>query len=543
MQIVKPSPPNPNELRVLLKTITSKDASIAATVLGHAGIRAHACHTVVELVREMRGGAGALLITEEVLKDPEIGTVIAELKRQSAWSDLPVLLLTRTGAESSIVLEAMDSGANITVMERPMRIATLISAARSALRARKRQYELRAMFEGLRTADKRKTEFLATLAHELRNPLAPLNAALTVLALKSLSAEDAKPFYEMMGRQVQHMTRLINDLMEVSRITRGKIELQTEILKLDGVVHDAIELSRPLLDSANHVLNLDSADSNLIVRGDGVRLTQIFSNLLNNAAKYTPDAGIIEVEVRRIGETARVRIRDNGIGIPENMLDSIFDMFVQVGDSARVVPGGLGIGLTLVKSLVELHGGTVSANSAGSGKGTEMTVELPLAQGEIKVRETTPVEFGTVPLRENILVVDDNREAADMLAVLLQTIGAKTRVAYDADEALQMANAFRPSIAFLDIGMPGMDGCELAQRLRANADHAGMLLIAVTGWGQARDRARIASAGFDHHLLKPLDITMLAPLLEQRASSLKEAELAPAKKSGDSSVEIPRAES
>jgi len=518
---VKPSPPNPDELRVLLKTVTSKDASIAATVLDHAGIRALACHSVQELVRKMREGAGALLIAEEVLNDPEIGTVIAELKRQSAWSDLPVLLLARAGAESSSIVEAMDTGANITVIERPMRIATLISSARSALRARKRQYELRGMLDGLRIADKRKTEFLATLAHELRNPLAPLNAALTVLALKSASPEDAKPYYEMMGRQVQHMTRLINDLMEVSRITRGKIELQTEILTLDGVVRDAIELSRPLLDNANHVLTLDAADADLMVCGDGVRLTQIFSNLLNNAAKYTPSGGIVDVEVRRIGETARVCIRDNGIGIPEDMLDSIFDMFVQVGDSARVAPGGLGIGLTLVKSLVELHGGKVSASSAGSGKGTEITVELPLAKGDVKLRETAKVELASVLLRENILVVDDNREAADMLAVLLQTIGAKTWVAYDAEEALQAADAFRPSIAFLDIGMPGMDGCELAQRLRANADHAGMLLIAVTGWGQARDCVRIASAGFDHHLLKPLDITMLAPLLEQCASSGK----------------------
>jgi len=457
------------------------------------------------------------LIAEEVLNDPDFAPVIAELQRQSAWSDLPLLLLARTGAESSSIVEAMDTGANITVIERPMRIATLISSARSALRARKRQYELRGMMEGLRLADRRKTEFLATLAHELRNPLAPLNTALTILALKPLSPEDVKPYYEMMRRQVQHMARLINDLMEVSRITRGRIELQTEILTLDSVVRDAIELSQPLLDGANHVLKLDTANANLMVRGDSVRLTQIFSNLLNNAAKYTPSGGIVEVEIRRIGEVARVCVRDNGIGIPDDMLDSIFEMFVQVGDSARVVPGGLGIGLTLVKSLVELHGGRVSASSAGRGKGTEITVELPLAEGDATLRETPKVELASLPLRENILIVDDNREAADTLAILLQTIGAKTWVAYNAEEALHAADAFRPSIAILDIGMPGMDGCELAQRLRANAAHAGLLLIAATGWGQARDRARITLAGFDHHLLKPLDITKLAPILQERA--------------------------
>jgi len=304
--------------------------------------------------------------------------------------------------------------------------------------------------------------------------------------------------------------------MEVSRITRGKIELQTEILTFDTVVRDAIELSRPLLDSANHVLRLTTTDANLTVRGDGVRLTQIFSNLLNNAAKYTPKNGIVDVEIKRIGEIARVRVRDNGIGIPEDMLDSIFDMFMQVSDSTRFVQGGLGIGLTLVKSLVELHGGRVGASSAGSGQGTEITVELPLSKGEAASREMAKVEFACNPLNGNILVVDDNREAADTLANLLKKIGAKTSVAYSAEEALRAADAFRPSVAILDIGMPGMDGCELARRLRAHADHAGILLIAMTGWGQPRDRARIASAGFDHHLLKPPDIAILAPLLQRR---------------------------
>jgi CheY-like chemotaxis protein/anti-sigma regulatory factor (Ser/Thr protein kinase) len=331
-----------------------------------------------------------------------------------------------------------------------------------------------------------------------------------------MGPDDTKPYYEMMGRQVQHMTRLIDDLMEVSRITRGKIELQMGILPLDAVVRDAIELSRPLLDNAKHRLQLTTKSTNLMVRGDSVRLTQIFSNLLNNAAKYTPHGGNVDVEIEQVDMRARVRIRDNGVGISDDMLDSIFDMFVQVSDTSRVAQGGLGIGLTLVKSLVELHDGSVTATSRGIGQGTQITVDLPVAQHYALTSETPKADLGKRPVQGNILIVDDNREAADTLAILLQTMGANTSVAYNAAEALKAAQTNRPSVAILDIGMPGMDGCELAQLLRADPDHASMLLIALTGWGQKGDRARIASAGFDHHLLKPLDIMVLAPLLQRR---------------------------
>ncbi len=372
--------PGSKEQRVLLRTATGKDAALTKSVLERAGMPAYACASVEELAREIEHGAGMLLIAEEVLGDAAFASVLAILYGQPPWSDLPVLILARTGANSIAIVDAMEMAANFTVIERPTRIFSLVSTVRTALRARKRQYELRAVMQGLRMADQRKTEFLATLAHELRNPLAPLSTSLALLQVKALSAEAARPHYAMMERQVRHMTRLIDDLMEVSRITRGKIELKTEVLALERVVADAVELSRPLLKGARHQLDLTLPDESLQVMGDRVRLTQVLSNLLNNAAKYTPAGGHIGVSVGKRDGFARICIRDDGMGIPGDMLVSIFDMFVQVTDTSRAAQGGLGIGLTLVKSLVELHGGTVRAYSAGVGAGSELVVTLPLGR-------------------------------------------------------------------------------------------------------------------------------------------------------------------
>jgi len=367
----------------------------------------------------------------------------------------------------------------------------------------------------LRVADERKTVFLATLAHELRNPLAPLSTALALLRRKPLDAAAARPHYEMMERQVLHMVRLIDDLMEVSRITRGKIELKLETLALERVVADAIELSRPLLNSAQHQLDLSMPKHSVRVYGDRVRLTQVFSNLLNNAAKYTPAGGRVSVVVESAEGLARISVRDNGIGIPMHMLAAVFDMFVQVTDSTRIAQGGLGIGLTLVKSLIELHGGGVQARSAGPGEGAELIVSLPLARSD-QVEASDPAgSTQSEHLSGNILIVDDNREAADSLSILLRTMGATTSVAYGGSEAMALATRLRPSIAILDIGMPGMDGCELARHLREDPRNSRMVLIALTGWGQADDRVRVSAAGFDHHLLKPVDIDEILPLLRR----------------------------
>jgi len=496
----------PDEQRILLKTMTGRDAVIAASLLQRAGVQSHECRNAAELVHELRKGAGALLIAEETLNEPDMAGVAEFLQQQPPWSDLPVLVIAGSGLVSNAVMEAMDMPANINVIERPLRIVALISAVRSALRARSRQYELRTLLEGLRQADRHKTEFIATLAHELRNPLAPLSTALAILTLKPHDADAARPHYDMMRRQVSHMVRLIDDLMEVSRITRGKIELKTETVALERILGEAVELSRPTLENGGHDLRVNTPEAAYFVRGDAVRLTQVFSNLLNNAAKYTPRGGRVELRVERAGERVQVRVCDNGVGIPKDMLNAVFDMFVQVNNTSRAGQGGLGIGLTLVKSLVELHGGTVRASSLGDGCGTEIVVDLPLAAVDERASEAPPCGSAAPRrLAEQILIVDDNCDAADSLSALLASCGARTIVAYNGASALEMLDNSDPSIAILDIGMPGMDGYELARRVRSDTRHSGMLLIALTGWGQPEDRSRIAAAGFDHHFLKPLE--------------------------------------
>lgn len=508
------APPDLDE-RILLRTATSRDAAMASTVLDRAHFVSHVCEDMRSLVQELSRGAGAIMLAEEVLAGPALVELTGALGAQPPWSDVPVLVLARQGADSRAVANAMDEFANVTVIERPMRVAALVSAVRTALRARRRQYELRSLLEGLRDADQRKTEFLATLAHELRNPLAPLGTALSLLSRKKPPPDEAVKYYELMSRQVEHMVRLVNDLMEVSRITRGKIELHLGPVLLDAVIEDAIELSRPLFDRAQHSLTLELGADPLVVRGDAVRLTQVFSNLLNNAAKYTPAGGRVTVTARQEGRQAVVAVSDTGTGLAPGMLKSIFEMFVQVSGTARDAQGGLGIGLTLVKSLVELQGGSIEAASEGLGRGATFTVRLPLAKSaSVSRRRSRVSQDGWAPSIEGtILVVDDNRDAADSLAELLATMGATALVAYGGDEALQLAREHEIDIAVLDIGMPGMDGCELARHLRAGPRGAELKLIALTGWGQQGYRDRIAAAGFNHHLLKPLNLGEFMALL------------------------------
>lgn len=499
-----------------MRTATARDAVMASAVLSRAGIETQVCATLSELVQETARGAGAVLVSEEMLAGNGTAELAAAMAAQPPWSDLPVLILARQGADSRAIASAMEDMANVTVLERPIRVASLVSALRSALRARRRQYELRRILEDLSEADKRKTEFLATLAHELRNPMAPLSTALAILKRKALPPEAALPYYDLMGRQLDHMVRLVSDLMEVSRITRGKIELQLGELALDQVIRGAVELSRPLMDAGKHTLSLHMADASLAVEGDSVRLTQVFSNLLNNAAKYTPEGGRIDVFVERDSRGhAVVRVKDSGAGIPQAMLGAIFDMFVQVSGTARAAQGGLGIGLTLVKSLVELHGGTVSARSDGPNQGSEFIVSLPLLDHGVRSGAKTEAARDAIVGGHRILVVDDNRDAAESLAALLGLMGAETAVAFSGTDALDKAEQFHPTFGILDIGMPGMDGCELARRFRAHPRLHGLGLIALTGWGQPDDRLRIARAGFDHHMLKPVDVEELSSVLRR----------------------------
>jgi PAS domain S-box-containing protein len=390
---------------------------------------------------------------------------------------------------------------------------------------RKRAEEERARAEGaLREADRRKDEFLATLAHELRNPLAPIRNALHLLRLTGGSGPAADRIHEMMERQVGHMVRLVDDLLEVSRITRGKIELRKERVELAAVVRNAVETSRPLVEAARHDLSVSVSGEPVIVEADPVRLAQVVSNLLNNAAKYTDEGGRIAVCARREGGDAVVAIRDSGAGIPEDMLPRIFEMFTQVDRTLGRAAGGLGIGLALTRSVVEMHGGRVEARSDGPGRGSEFVVRLPLAAAEDPAADggardgVTPAALA--PRR--ILAVDDNRDAADSMGMLLRFLGADVQVVYDGPAALGAIGSCRPEVILLDIDMPGMDGYEVARRLRQDPRLGDAILIALSGWGQEDDRRRAREAGFDHHLVKPVDPGRLMQILR---STLPEADL------------------
>jgi len=403
-------------------------------------------------------------------------------------------------------------------------------AAEAALRESERQSRanekalaelnaaLKETTDQLRLMDRRKNEFLATLAHELRNPLAPLRNGLQLLKI----AKDDRALVErtrhMMDLQLEQMVRLIDDLLDVGRISNDRIALNKQTTTLDKVIRQAVETSNPLILAQQHSLTIELPAHELTLDADGVRLTQVFANLLNNAAKYTPAHGHITVKADEHEGSAVIRVIDDGIGIPGEMLPQVFEMFMRVDTSLERAQGGLGIGLSLVKRLVEMHDGSVEAVSRGQGLGSEFVVRLPLAKERAKTAEVEPGVTDPVPApkRHRILVVDDNEDAAATLALLLGLMGHETRTANDGLAALAVTDEFHPDVALLDIGMPKLNGYDTARRLRQDSWGRDMLLVALSGWGQDADRLKSSKAGFDMHLVKPVDIAEIQRLLARR---------------------------
>ena len=640
------------ERRLLVLAPTGRDAPLTQAVLAEAGLRSAICDDLVTLVQEIGKGAGALVVSEEaLLQETSLYFLGERLARQPPWSDLPILLLAHHGADSPAVRQAVRMLGNVTLLERPVRVASLVTAAQTALRARQRQYHARehlqeldhvaqalresetrltALFanaavgiaelapdgrftlvndalceilgekrealmhkamedvahaeerqdlanllerlkrghedsfvgerrfvrrdgdtiwvklsvaltseaadrnvravaviediterkhaeEDLREADRRKDEFLATLAHELRNPLAPIRNSLHIFRMAGIQDPAVSRVTDMMERQVQHMVRMVDDLIEVSRISRGKIELRRERVELASVLRSAVDTSLPLVEAARHKLTVDVPTDPIILEADPVRLSQVFANLINNSAKYTPEGGKIDVRVTLEDGMAVVCVADNGEGIPPNMLSRVFNMFTQVNTGARA-QGGLGIGLTLARTLVHLHGGSIEAKSDGVGRGCEFRVRLPIAMalGE-EVAAPSAIQAHGHPLaHRRVLVVDDNHDAADSLGMLLEFLGAEVKIVHDGRSALEAMNTFNPSAVLLDLGMPGMNGLEVARRMREDPKFRNTTLVAVTGWGQREDRRRTHEAGFDHHLVKPADLGALQAILNLR---------------------------
>jgi len=381
--------------------------------------------------------------------------------------------------------------------------------------------------DALREGDRRKDEFLATLAHELRNPLAPVRNAVEVLRLKGSPTPEVQWAREVIDRQMRQMARIIDDLLDVSRITRDVLELRRERVDLATVLNAAIETSQGLIETSGHELDVHLPAHPIFLQGDVTRLAQVFANLLSNAAKFSEDGSRITLRAERRGNEVIVSVRDAGIGIPKEMQPRIFDMFVQVDRSLERSQGGLGIGLTLVRRLVELHGGGVEVRSEGPGKGSEFVVRLPIAAADTTAAAgpsaPRPRLARSAPARSRVLVADDNRDAAASLSTMLDIMGYETRTACDGAEAIKAADEFRPEVALLDIGMPKTNGYDVARQIRTREWGKDIVLMAVTGWGQIEDRQRTFEAGFDHHLVKPVDPDLLANLLANLTAKRHEA--------------------
>ena len=462
-------------------------------------------------VIETREPEWAAEITPEMLdaatRDPEHRALVLRLALRSYIS---VPLTARGATIGVLTLVHAESGRRY----RESDVSLALDLARRAAAA----VDNAQLYQQLRAEDRRKDEFLATLAHELRNPLAPIRTGLALLRASNDPSQTART-REVMDRQLQHMVRLIDDLLDLSRVTRGRVQLEREQADLASVIGTAIEASRPLIDNAGLRLSVKLPDAPVLVDVDRTRMSQVLSNLLNNAAKFTPRGGRIEVEavVQDDEREVTVRVRDTGVGLPAQMLTHIFEMFSQVGDAQARTQGGLGIGLTLVKRLVELHGGRVWAESEGPGRGSTFIVRIPRvpesAEAPQPPDEPSPAPR-SLPARR-VLVVDDNADAAEMLAALLEADGHDVRTAFSGPSALELVEAFHPHVVFLDIGMPGMSGYELAQRLRAKATLRDTMLVAVSGWGQDEDRRRSKEAGLDHHLTKPVDPRAVQELVGQ----------------------------
>jgi signal transduction histidine kinase/ActR/RegA family two-component response regulator len=499
------------EYRILIHAPVGRDARLIADLFGRAGIGSFVCVHPGQLVQEIARGAGAVMVGDEAVTPEFLRALRQFVDQQQSWSDLPVLIMTRREAASPGLQHRYLELGNVSLVERPAQGITLVSAAQSALRARKKQY-------AMREVDQRKDEFLAMLGHELRNPLAPIRAASDLLRLPSLGRDKIQQTSEIISRQVQHMTGLIDDLLDLSRVSRGLVTLDETLLDARQIVGNAVEQVRPLLDARRHRVTIQTPHDAAFVHGDQKRLVQIVANVLNNAAKYTPEGGEITVALDLDADSVRFTVSDNGIGIAPPMLDHVFDMFAQAERSSDRSQGGLGIGLALVKNLVTLHRGQVAAFSEGIGKGSRFTVTLPRAAAPAGDTVSTLDGMGPADAHGlRLLIVDDNADAGQMLGLCLEAAGYQATVVQSAHAALESAGAHAPDAGLLDIGLPDMDGNELARRLRQMPHMASATLIAITGYGQEADRAKTAAAGFDHHFVKPVDMEALLGVLARVA--------------------------
>ncbi len=492
--------------QVLVLAPIGRDAELACEILGQNGVYCLLCEAIEDVIRGIERGAGSALITEEALTPEAIDKLETVLDRQPKWSEFPIMIFTsRTDyGTRPQALNGFASRANVTLVDRPIRINTLVSAARSVLRARQHQYEVRDLLDELEQRIRERDQFLAMLGHELRNPLYAI----------VLASEDAEPVehdvaekLEVIRRQGRRLQRLVDDLLDISRVTRGKIVLERKVLDLRELVKRCVGEMLPTARRDARELEMDLPGEPVLVSIDGIRMEQVLINLIANSLKYTSTGGVITVSAGNEGKEAVLRVSDDGDGIDPDLLPNIFELFTQAGTRTDVHQGGLGIGLTLVKSLVDLHGGSVEANSDGTGKGTKITVRLAAVE-RVEGREegSAVADEKEKPDRKSlrVLLVEDNEDIRTLLASRLRRSGHEVLEEEDGDAGIARACEERPDVAVIDIGLPGVDGYEVARQVR-EATGNETYLVAVTGYGQPEDRRKALDAGFDEHLTKPVN--------------------------------------
>jgi len=478
-----------SDMRSYVRRLLSRQYEVIAVADGETALRA------------ARKEPPDLVLTDVMMPGLDGFGLLRELRADPATRNLPILMLSARAGEESAV-EGMEAGAD-DYLVKPFGARELLARVGAHLQ----------MARLRRESDRRKDEFLATLAHELRNPLAPIRNMLEIMKRSDGDVALIEKARSTMERQLSHMVRLIDDLLDVSRISRGKLQLKRERIELASVVYPAIEACRPFAERARHEVSVTLPPERIYLDADPVRLAQVFGNILNNSCKYTAPGGKIWLSAERQGGDVLVRIKDTGVGIPSDQLSGIFEIFAQVDRTLEQSQGGLGIGLTLVKRLVEMHGGTVAAYSEGPDRGSELVVRLPVLREPPKEQQAPePAAAGSTPGRR-VLVVDDNQDAAVSLAMLLELTGHEVRTAFDGLKAVEVAGEFLPDVVLMDLGMPKLNGYEAATRIREQMWGERMVLVAVTGWGQEDDRRRTAEAGFDGHLVKPVDHRAFVDLL------------------------------
>jgi signal transduction histidine kinase/CheY-like chemotaxis protein len=505
--------------RVVVLAPSANDGPVTAGLLAMEGF---ACAVVADadgLCAALREGAAAALVAEEALPPPAARSLVTLLEDQEPWSDLPVIVFTGRGRPVPPGLSMLTASANVTLLERPVERITLVSAVRAAIRARRRQYatrgllaELQQTTEHLRDADRRKSEFLAVLSHELRNPLGPIRNSIYLLERAAPGSEQALRARQVLRRQTEHLTRLVDDLLDVTRISVGKIELHRVHLDLREIVRRTTDDLRSLFAQGSVDLAVESPPDPVIVDADPTRMAQVLGNLLQNALKFTPHGGSVRVRLAAQDGAAALSVADDGAGMEPATIERMFEPFTQADRTLARSSGGLGLGLSLVRGLVVLHGGEVTARSEGLGRGAEFLVRVPLAAA--RAGAEGPQDVAPAPAGRSILVIEDNEDGAQSLADVLELQGHRVHIASDGRAGLALARELRPDVVLCDIGLPDLDGYAVARTLRREGALEGTRLVALSGYAQPEDRQRARDAGFDAHLAKPPDFDALLRVLE-----------------------------